>query len=110
MAKHYQFDQGSIEVKVGEHFEIAGRFPSITNKLKIAFPRDAFKLVSEREGQTQEPRGKGRFDAWPPVGSFTPRVYTLEALTEGIYEVEYLYFGAPQTVHNADKYIVNVLK
>ncbi len=110
MAEHYQFDQGSIDVKVGEQFEISGRFPSITDKRKVAFPEDALKLVSEREGQVPKPQGGRRLGALPPVGSMTPMVYTLEALTEGIYEVEYLYFAAPQTLHNADKYVVNVTK
>lgn len=111
MPKHYQFDMGTIEVKVGEKFEITGRFASITDKRKIAFPEDAFRLVSEREGKEGElsKEKRKRYDAPPVViGTFIPKVYTLEALTEGTYEVEYLYFGAPQHIHNADKYTVNV--
>lgn len=113
--RHYhQFDQGTIEVKVGQSFEVTGRFPSITNQRKVTFPEDAFRLVSEREAPLrpaeEHSRNENRFPfgALPPVGSNTPLIYTLEALTEGTFQVEYLYFAAPQTLHNADKYTVKV--
>lgn len=95
-------DCGTIEVKVGEQFEITAQIP-VHYKAdgKLSFPENAFELIEEtiKEAPKNE-QGE-------PIIGVTYKSYTLEALLEGNYKIEYLHIF-DEKISSIDQYTVEV--
>lgn len=105
MAKYDVNDCGTLDVKVGETFELEKQLalvPSIDTNLVLQ--KNAFKIISK----TSKPLPKNK-DGIPPMGVMPPEVYTLEALSEGSYKLDYqtIFRGK---ISSVDQYTVNVRK
>ena len=89
-------DCGTIEVKVGERFTIRGETilngkPTWILEGRLFFPEDAFTLASEGTARPTP------LENAPNVYVSQETTYTLEALAEGTYTVNYIKSPADAT-------------
>lgn len=105
--RDYPFDLvEELSVNLGEQFEIRGCGTAVHIDGRLSFPKEAFRLVGEERMSVPEGLLGGRPDI----------VYTLEALIEGDYDVEYQHLAPVWEREQADpviyaqRYVVKVRK
>jgi len=107
MSDYHRFDKGTIDVTVGEEFQINGRAGSRSDEFPLKLPPDVFEIIQNCEATIPKSETKQSYGA-RSRNAVAPRAVTLKALIAGDFTIEYIYYRAPQEPWNADKYVVHV--